>query len=233
MALLELERISAQYPGASTPVLADINLSLGPRQLLVALGPSGSGKTSLLNLIAVHYALRPADDDHRFGHGKAEALAGMVGIWGKVANPGQTLKHGDRLEIYRPLTVDPKVARRERFARQGARGAEHAAVAADHHDQVADLAEDLPRTGLQAMTGQHFGDGVLEDHVQVAIEEEFFQSANRIEHLRAAQTTYDADITKLLHEAPAGYVTGENDDYGRKHTIDKTLSALQHAMLAA
>ncbi|KAF1310868.1 taurine transporter ATP-binding subunit [Pseudomonas sp. SG-MS2] len=52
MALLELERISAQYPGASTPVLADINLSLGPGQLLVALGPSGSGKTSLLNLIA-------------------------------------------------------------------------------------------------------------------------------------------------------------------------------------
>ncbi|WAH59026.1 taurine ABC transporter ATP-binding subunit [Pseudomonas silvicola] len=52
MALLQLERISAQYPGASTPVLADINLSLGPQQLLVALGPSGSGKTSLLNLIA-------------------------------------------------------------------------------------------------------------------------------------------------------------------------------------
>ncbi|MBK5010812.1 taurine ABC transporter ATP-binding subunit [Pseudomonas sp. S60] len=52
MALLELEHISAQYPGATAPVLADINLSLGPRQLLVALGPSGSGKTSLLNLIA-------------------------------------------------------------------------------------------------------------------------------------------------------------------------------------
>ncbi|EKT4523722.1 taurine ABC transporter ATP-binding subunit [Pseudomonas putida] len=52
MALLELERISAQYPGTDAPVLADINLSLGPRQLLVALGPSGSGKTSLLNLIA-------------------------------------------------------------------------------------------------------------------------------------------------------------------------------------
>ncbi|MNZ44384.1 Taurine import ATP-binding protein TauB [compost metagenome] len=33
-------------------MLADINLSLGPQQLLVALGPSGSGKTSLLNLIA-------------------------------------------------------------------------------------------------------------------------------------------------------------------------------------
>lgn len=52
MALLELERISAQYPGAAGPVLHDISLSLGPDQLLVALGPSGSGKTSLLNLIA-------------------------------------------------------------------------------------------------------------------------------------------------------------------------------------
>ncbi|MFB0700689.1 cation diffusion facilitator family transporter [Pseudomonas protegens] len=36
------------------------------------------GFTSLLNLMAVHYALRPADDDHRYGHGKAESLAGMA-----------------------------------------------------------------------------------------------------------------------------------------------------------
>ena len=52
MALLSLERISAQYPGAAEPVLSDISVNLGPQQLLVALGPSGSGKTSLLNLIA-------------------------------------------------------------------------------------------------------------------------------------------------------------------------------------
>ncbi|MBD8572696.1 taurine ABC transporter ATP-binding subunit [Pseudomonas syringae] len=52
MALLQLERVSARYPGAAEPVLADISLTLGPGQLLVALGPSGSGKTSLLNLIA-------------------------------------------------------------------------------------------------------------------------------------------------------------------------------------
>ena len=32
---------------------------------------------SVLNLIAVHHALQPADDEHRFGHGKAEALAGL------------------------------------------------------------------------------------------------------------------------------------------------------------
>lgn len=35
------------------------------------------GAASFLNLLAVHYSLRPADDDHRYGHGKAEALAGM------------------------------------------------------------------------------------------------------------------------------------------------------------
>ncbi|MEG1627774.1 cation diffusion facilitator family transporter [Pseudomonas sp.] len=36
------------------------------------------GVASFLNLLAVHYALRPADDDHRYGHGKAEAMAGMA-----------------------------------------------------------------------------------------------------------------------------------------------------------
>ena len=36
------------------------------------------GAASFLNLLAVHYALRPADDDHRYGHGKAEALSGIA-----------------------------------------------------------------------------------------------------------------------------------------------------------
>jgi ferrous-iron efflux pump FieF len=32
---------------------------------------------SLINLLAVRHALSPADKEHRFGHGKAEALAGL------------------------------------------------------------------------------------------------------------------------------------------------------------
>lgn len=32
---------------------------------------------SLINMLAVKYAMEPADDEHRFGHGKAEALAGL------------------------------------------------------------------------------------------------------------------------------------------------------------
>ncbi len=35
------------------------------------------GAASLLNLFAVRHSLQPADEEHRFGHGKAEALAGL------------------------------------------------------------------------------------------------------------------------------------------------------------
>lgn len=44
-----------------------------------------------------------------------------LGIWGKKTTLKHVLKEGDRLELYRPLKVDPKVARRERFRHQGAR----------------------------------------------------------------------------------------------------------------
>lgn len=44
-----------------------------------------------------------------------------VGIWGRKVAPSHVLRDLDRVEIYRPLTVDPKVARRERFKRQGVR----------------------------------------------------------------------------------------------------------------
>ena len=33
---------------------------------------------SAVNLLAVHHALQPADSEHRFGHGKAEPLAGLA-----------------------------------------------------------------------------------------------------------------------------------------------------------
>jgi putative ubiquitin-RnfH superfamily antitoxin RatB of RatAB toxin-antitoxin module len=44
------------------------------------------------------------------------------GVWGRMVEWDRALKDGDRIELCRPLTVDPKVARRERFQRQGAKG---------------------------------------------------------------------------------------------------------------
>ncbi len=45
------------------------------------------------------------------------------GIWGRAADWRAPLRDGDRVELCRPLLVDPKVARRERFQRQGSRTA--------------------------------------------------------------------------------------------------------------
>lgn len=46
-----------------------------------------------------------------------------LGVWGRKAQPSTLLRDGDRVEVYRALRVDPKVARRERFVGQGARSA--------------------------------------------------------------------------------------------------------------
>lgn len=37
-----------------------------------------------------------------------------LGVWGRACNRAQPLREGDRVEIYRPLRVDPKQARRLR-----------------------------------------------------------------------------------------------------------------------
>lgn len=90
----------------------------GPRQVLELQYTMGSASTvnQVLNDLACALgwdavAVQHVLDDGRFG------------VWGKPVAPGRVLVQGDRLELYRPLTVDPKVARRERFVRQGAKTA--------------------------------------------------------------------------------------------------------------
>lgn len=45
------------------------------------------------------------------------------GVWGRKVPHSHHLRDGDRVELYRALLVDPKVARRERFVRQGSKSA--------------------------------------------------------------------------------------------------------------
>lgn len=52
-------------------------------------------------------------------HLPPEVDASAVGIWGHKVQPEDVLQEGDRLEVYRPLTVDPMEARRRRHAVQG------------------------------------------------------------------------------------------------------------------
>lgn len=46
-----------------------------------------------------------------------------ISVWGRKATDDHILREGDRVEFCRALRVDPKVARRERFSRQGAKTA--------------------------------------------------------------------------------------------------------------
>ena len=51
--------------------------------------------------------------------GDAVAAAGFpatenIGVFGKRVRPDQKLSDGDRVEVYRPLAMDPKEARRRR-----------------------------------------------------------------------------------------------------------------------
>jgi putative ubiquitin-RnfH superfamily antitoxin RatB of RatAB toxin-antitoxin module len=43
-----------------------------------------------------------------------------MGVWGSKVPGSQVMRDQDRLELYRPLLVDPKEARRARFEAQGA-----------------------------------------------------------------------------------------------------------------
>jgi ferrous-iron efflux pump FieF len=54
-------------------------LLTGSVSMLTSLVDSGLDLvTSLITFFAIRQALEPADEEHRFGHGKAEALAGMA-----------------------------------------------------------------------------------------------------------------------------------------------------------
>jgi len=54
-------------------------------------------------------------------HAAGVSAAEDAGIWGRMKPLDTPLRDGDRVEVYRPLRVDPKTARRERFKTQGAR----------------------------------------------------------------------------------------------------------------
>ena len=61
--------------------------------------------TSLTNMFAVNYSLKPPDEEHRFGHGKAEALAGLLQAMFIAASACFLLYHATmRLLDPQPLT---------------------------------------------------------------------------------------------------------------------------------
>ena len=52
------------------------------------------------------------------GHDTLESAGIRLGIDGKKVPPGRVLANGDRVEVLRPLAIDPKEARRRRVRRR-------------------------------------------------------------------------------------------------------------------
>jgi putative ubiquitin-RnfH superfamily antitoxin RatB of RatAB toxin-antitoxin module len=51
----------------------------------------------------------------------AQADGYKIGVWGRLQRLETVLRERDRIELYRPLTVDPKEARRQRYRAKGER----------------------------------------------------------------------------------------------------------------
>ncbi|HMS06238.1 MAG TPA: RnfH family protein [Burkholderiaceae bacterium] len=58
-----------------------------------------------------------------FGQALGDREGLRASVWGRACAEDAPLRDGDRVELTRGLRVDPKLARRERFSRQGSRGA--------------------------------------------------------------------------------------------------------------
>lgn len=94
-----------------SPVV-EVVYALPERQRLVSV-PLSAGMTALEAVWASGMLEEFPDLD-------ASALA--LGIWGRRVDASQRLRADDRVEIYRPLRVDPREARREAAGSEGGRG---------------------------------------------------------------------------------------------------------------
>jgi len=65
---------------------------------------------------SVAEAVRASGLPERFP--EIDPVSGPFGIFSRRCDPGHKLREGDRVEIYRPLQVDPKDARRRRAGRR-------------------------------------------------------------------------------------------------------------------
>lgn len=87
------------------PVIVEVVYALADRQRLVVVDvPNGA---SVASAIAASGLIDELGLDE-------EALD--VGIWSRRVGLDALVKDGDRIEIYRPLRIDPKTARRQRAA---------------------------------------------------------------------------------------------------------------------
>lgn len=89
-----------------TSIEVEVCHALADKQWLVSVKmPSGS---------TVEDAIAASGIQHQFAAKKLSEMT--IGIWGHPVSVDRVVRHGDRIEIYRPLMIDPREARRQRAA---------------------------------------------------------------------------------------------------------------------
>jgi putative ubiquitin-RnfH superfamily antitoxin RatB of RatAB toxin-antitoxin module len=103
---------------AEPTIQATLCWSLGPRhvQEQSLQLPEGSTVKAAVDLAMAQWLQSQPSADHTT---LSSLQFQQPGIWGKKVPWTQLVQADDRIELYRPLKVDPKVARRQRFKRQG------------------------------------------------------------------------------------------------------------------
>lgn len=88
---------------AGRTIRVEVAAALPDRQVLIELdAPAGTTLLEAVERAELHRRLPElAVDENR------------LGIFGKRRSPDTVLRDGDRAEVYRPLTADPKIVRRE------------------------------------------------------------------------------------------------------------------------
>jgi putative ubiquitin-RnfH superfamily antitoxin RatB of RatAB toxin-antitoxin module len=92
-----------------------------PRRLRVEVVYAGAGRLDAVRLVlddgaTVGQAIEASGVLSR--HPEIEIRNQALGIYGRRVRSGDPLTDGDRVELYRRLSVDPKLARRERAGRR-------------------------------------------------------------------------------------------------------------------
>lgn len=100
----------ADEPGDAATIGVELVYAAGPHavELLALRLPAGA---------TVADALARSGWRERFGAAVFDAL--LPGLWGRRCELSAPLRERDRIELYRPLQVDPKEARRQRYRRDG------------------------------------------------------------------------------------------------------------------
>ena len=164
---------------------------------------------SALNLLAVRYSLTPADEEHRFGHGKAEPLAGLAQAAFIGGSAVFLILHAvDRFRFPRPLqdvSIGIAVmivsilltALLLLIQRRAIRQTHSTAIRADALHYVTDLLTNL--TVIIALLLSNYGWAGADSAMAILVAVYIFYSAGRIGY-EAVQHLMDRELGTAIEE---------------------------------